>query len=134
MTYNSGLMYNNGRAGYMLNKRAMGFLVDHIARGLCFPHADTSAADVLLGSCVLAAAGVSPIDTTDMLRQPRFHALDMKRRYAGVSASPTLRGEDVSRWSFGRKCCSQDSVSFGSVDNPLMLRIVHDRAMSKTST
>jgi hypothetical protein len=114
------LMYNNGGAGYVLNRAAMHVLTEEIARGDCFREQTVNVEDLLVGLC-LARAGVAPLNTADSDRRERFHWHRPGSEFDG--AGRLYKQLSVTSRT-GVDCCSPQSVSFHYVSPPPMMYCV----------
>ena len=114
------LMYNNGGAGYVLNRAAMHVLTEEIARGDCFREQTANVEDLLVGLC-LTRVGVSPLDTADSDRRERFH---WHRPGSEFDGAGRLYQQLSVTSRTGVDCCSPQSVSFHYVSPPPLMYCV----------
>ena len=65
-------IYNNGGAGYLLNRPALKLLIYSLRQNLCLSTITHSIEDVLVGYC-LSTMGVNALNTQDEFGRERFH-------------------------------------------------------------
>ena len=118
----------------MMNKKALGTLMDGLRKGHCRPDAQTHEEDVKV-ACVLREAGVHPRDTA-AADGNRFSPLSAEATFIykigswgphgwfDVYQHPLYGGKEQYEAKFpccGIKCCSKDFVSIHYMDHGGML-------------
>lgn len=127
-------VFNTGGAQYVMNKKALGTLMDGLRKGHCRPDAQTHEEDVKV-ACVLREAGVHPRDTA-AADGNRFSPLSAEATFIykigswgphgwfDVYQHPLYGGKEQYEAKFpccGIKCCSKDFVSIHYMDQGGML-------------
>ena len=119
----SGLLFNSGGPGYLLNRRALQALASLIDKPVCQPRHRHREEDVLLSQC-LSTAGIEPYDTRDELGRERFLPFSPGQHLA-------YRRIDDNDWylrysidlKYGLDCCSTNSVGFHYIKTPDIYRM-----------
>lgn len=108
------LVYNNGGAGYLLNRAALELLLHSFQREYCLSHVTHSIEDVLVAYC-LSSQGVLALNTQDELGREMFHWMPPHIEYRAVDsryvtpASEKRKGLPVKR---GNASFSPSSIGF----------------------
>lgn len=107
------IVFNSGGAGYVLDKKAVRILGQHLDDPKCFPHQVGFWEDVNIANC-LKVNGIVPYDTRDALDRERFHPFNPGNHldYRIPPKNPDWYPKYSPNLKIGYECCSADSVSF----------------------
>ena len=108
------LVYNNGGAGYLLNRAALKLLIHSFQRESCLSRVAHSIEDILVAYC-LSTQGVIALNTQDEFGREMFHWMPPHIEYRAVDsryltpASEIRKGLHVKR---GNASFSPNSIGF----------------------
>mmetsp|Transcript_48179 Transcript_48179/g.139602 ORF Transcript_48179/g.139602 Transcript_48179/m.139602 type:complete len:432 (+) Transcript_48179:138-1433(+) len=122
-----GTLFNSGGAGYVLSRRTLRTLDEHLNDSRCGPERRTSTEDVNVAECLWKVAGVLPEDTRDELGRERFHPFPPATHWSLKSDADGWYGQYNRDWGlkYGKDCCAPDSVSFHYMRPPSHMRLLY---------
>lgn len=132
------LIYNNGGAGYLLNRAAVRLLAHMLRTDMCLPRARVSIEDVLVAHC-FGICGVKPRETKRLETsngsdtRETFHWARPAEEYDGtpsymIHADPSRFGLPAAT---GAQCCSSYSVTFQNIRGKHYMELVHQLVYSQ---
>eukprot|EP01041_Mallomonas_annulata_P004115 gene4115-8174_t len=107
------IVFNSGGAGYLLDKKALQVLMQHIETPKCFPHQVGFWEDVNIAHCLKVGGDIDPYDTRDSQKRERFHPFTPGHHLGyRIPKNPDWYAQYNPELKTGFDCCSDRSISF----------------------